>query len=84
MSETIDESVSVDLLSNHVNKKAYPWIIHWRNNRYMVTKIGLHHTVREGRTLMHVFSVTDGNTFFKLKFDTETLSWKLLEVDYGV
>lgn len=81
MAEVIDEAVSVDLLSNHTTKKAYPWVVHWRQNRYIISKVGLHHTVREGRTLCHIFSVTDGNTFFKLRFDTETLGWKLLEVD---
>lgn len=83
MAETINESVSVDLLSNCLKGKAYPWVIHWRGRRYMITKIGLHHTLREGRTLIHVFSVTDGTTFFKLTFDTETLGWKLLEVEDG-
>ena len=81
MSEPIDESVSVDLLSNHLKRSAYPWIIHWRGNRYMMTKVGLHHTLRDGRILYHVFSVTDGNTFFKLRFNTETLAWKLMEID---
>jgi hypothetical protein len=84
MAEVIDESVSVDLLSNHLKGKAYPWVIHWRSNRYLITKIGLHHTIQEGRTLMHIFSVTDGNTFFKLKFDTVTLGWKLLEIEHGM
>lgn len=81
MPETIDEAVCVDLLSNPAKKQAYPWVIHWRGNRYLVTKVGLHHAVREGRTLFHVFSVTDGNNFFKLQFNTDILQWKLLEVD---
>jgi hypothetical protein len=84
MPEIIDEAVSVDLLFNHIRKYAYPWVIHWRGARHMITKVGLHHKVRDGRLLYHLFNVTDGNTFFKLRFDTETLSWKLLEVDYGV
>ena len=83
MSETIDESVSVDLLSNHVKKRAYPWVVHWRGIRYLITKVGFHHMTREGRTLMHIFSVTDGTTFFKLKLDTETLGWRLLEIEHG-
>ncbi len=77
----IDESVSVDLLSNHLKKVAYPWVLHWRGVRYMMIKIGLHHTIREGRVLVHIFSVTDGISQFKLRFDTETLGWKLLEID---
>jgi len=81
MPESIDESVSVDLLSNHLTKRNYPWVIHWRGNRYMTVKVGLHHIVREGRTLYHLFHVTDGNTYFKLRFNTETLGWRLLEID---
>jgi len=84
MPESIDESVSVDLLSNHVSGRSYPWVISWRQNRYMITKVGFHHTTREGRTLCHIFSVTDGNTYFKLHFDTETLGWRLLEVEHGI
>jgi len=83
MPETIDESVSVDLLSNHLKGRAYPWVIHWRGSRYHITKVGFHHTIRDGRTLFHIFSVTDGTTFFNLRFNTETLGWKLLEVDNG-
>ncbi len=81
MAETIDESVSVDLLSNHVKGRAYPWVIHWRGSRYMMTRVGLHHTLRDGRILYHLFSVTDGNTYFKLQLNTENLSWRLLEID---
>ncbi len=83
MSETINEAVSVDFVSNHHTRTAYPWVLRWRGRRYQIAKVGLHHTVREGRTLFHHFSVTDGATFFRLRFDTETLGWKLLEVETG-
>ncbi len=83
MAEAINESVSVNLLSNHVKHSVLPWVIYWRGRRYTITKVGLHHTIREGRTLYHMFSVTDGTTFFHLRFDTDTLTWKLIEVDYG-
>lgn len=78
--ETIDESVSVQLFSNHLKKTVVPAFVHWRGRRYTITHVGLHHTLRDGRTFLHVFSVTDGNTFFKLQLDTDTLHWKLLEV----
>lgn len=81
MTEVINELVSVDLVTNHLKKSVYPWIIHWQGRHYRITKVGLHHTVREGRVLFHLFSVTDGTTFFKLRFDTETLGWKLLEIE---
>lgn len=77
---TIDEAVSVDLLCNHLKGKAYPWVFTWRGRQYRTRTVGLHHTSREGRTLIHIFSVTDGITFFRLHFNTETLRWRLVEV----
>lgn len=81
MPESIDESVSVTLLSNAHAHTVLPYSIQWRGRSYKIQNVGLHHTVREGRVLLHMFSVTDGNTFFRLQFNTETLGWKLLEVD---
>jgi len=79
MMTQINESVSVDLLSNHKTGRVYPWVIAWRGRKYKITNTGLHHHIRDGRTLCHVFSVTDGNMYFKVVLNTETLQWKLLE-----
>lgn len=81
MAETVNEHVSVDLVSSHTKGAAFPYVLSWRRRRYLIQKIGLHHTFREGRVLFHLFSVSDGTTYFKLQFDTETLRWKLLEVE---
>lgn len=81
MAETIDEQVSVNLLFNHLKRSVAPTSLYWRGRRYTITRVGLHHIVREGRSLKHIFSVTEGTTFFKLQLDTETLGWRLLEVD---
>lgn len=83
MSEIIEEQVSVNLLFNHLKRTVVPTALYWHGRRYTITKVGLHHLLREGRTLVHVFSVTDGVNFFKLQLDTETLGWKLLEVENG-
>ncbi len=81
MPETINEPVSVLLWSNHKTRHVVPYSISWHGRRYRMTTIGLHHTIWEGRRLFHIFSVSDGTTYFKLMFDTETLAWKLLEVE---
>ncbi|MCX6793981.1 MAG: hypothetical protein NTY06_02645 [Candidatus Gottesmanbacteria bacterium] len=83
MTELINESVSVALWSNHTTNKIVPYGLYWHGKRYLITTIGFHHTERSGRALFHIFSVTDGTTFFKLRLDTETLGWKLLEVTDG-
>lgn len=74
MGEVIDEEVSVNFM------KA-PTSLYWRGRRYAITNVGLHHITREGRTMLHIFSVTDGANFFKLQLDTETLAWRLLEIE---
>lgn len=81
MAEVIDEQVSVNLLYNHLKRSASPTSLYWRGRRYTITQVGLHHTVREGRTLLHIFSVTDGTSAFKLELNAETLLWRLLEID---
>lgn len=82
MAEMINESVSVNLLFNHLKRSVMPTSLFWRGRRYTITNIGLHHAVREGRVLYHLYSVTDGTTAFKLQLDTEVLSWKLLEIEF--
>ncbi|MBI4066165.1 hypothetical protein HY411_00460 [Candidatus Gottesmanbacteria bacterium] len=81
MAEMINEQVSVNLLFNHLKRSVAPTSLYWRGRRYTIAKVGLHHITREGRTTLHIFSVTDGTTAFKLELDTETLGWKLLEIE---
>ena len=50
----------------------------------MVTRLGLHHTYRQGRILFHVFSATSNQVFFRLEFNSEDLSWKLKEIVDGL
>lgn len=81
MPEAINEPVSVALWSNHVSGKIMPYSLYWHGKRYQIRQMGFHHSFRQGRTLVHAFSVTDGVTFFRLEMNTETLDWKLTEVE---
>lgn len=78
--EAVEESVSVYTFSNAQTKKSGPFALRWRGRKYKIIKVGTHHTVRRGRTLLHIYSVTDGSMYFKLAYDTDNLDWKLLEV----
>ena len=84
MAESIDESVSVSLVTNCSAKTVIPSFISWNGRRYAITRVGLHYMERVGRVLFHIFSVTDGVTYFKLRFDTENLGWKLLEIENNI
>ncbi len=76
----VNEKVSVLTIFNAAQNKVLPYLIKWRNRKYTITKIGFRHKVNVGTTLHHIFSVTDGNTFFRLNFDTSNLHWTLEEV----
>lgn len=76
----IQEPISVELVFNSQTKKVYPYRLRWRSKVYTIKKIGLHHFVRIGRTLFHIFSVTDGQLFFRLCLNTDNLHWNLEEV----
>ena len=85
MQEIINEKISVITIFRHrsTQNEVLPWKIKWQGRIYHIQKIGFHHLIREGRKLFHIFSVTDGNLDFRLRFDTENLHWILEEVFDG-
>lgn len=84
MKETLREKVSVNLAFDHKSGQVIPKQLERNGRVYTITKIGFHHTYRSGRTLFHVFSVSNGTMFFRLELDTETLHWSLAEVSDGL
>jgi hypothetical protein len=77
VTEVIDEKVVVGM------SDAPKWV-KWKNRVHQIDKVGLHYTFREGRILYHIFSVSTDTLAMKLKFDTETLRWRLEEVSDGI
>jgi len=84
MIQRISVPVSVVFQYDHKTQKALPRVVQWEGQRYLITKIGFHHTFIRGRTLFHVFSVESPNLSFKLEFNTETLQWRLEEISDGL
>lgn len=83
MIQKLSVPVSVDLYFDHQRRQSVPALVVWENRRYLILKVGLHHTYHQGRTLYHVFSVVAKNIFFRLVFNTETLFWSLEEISDG-
>lgn len=83
MNLKLNEKVSVLSLFDKETNKTYPYALKWHNKKYQITQVGLHHTIHIGKVLHHVYSVTDGNTFFRLNLNTENLHWTLEEVYDG-
>jgi hypothetical protein len=84
MIQKISAPVSVQLVYDHRLHTVSPRQILWDGQIIRIAKVGMHHTVREGRTLFHIFSVASNNLFFRLKLDTDTLFWTLEEIADGL
>ncbi len=83
MLEKLFEKVSVISSYSHEKNRFILYKIRWRLRDYFIKKLAYHHKIREGRELLHIFHVTDGNLDFKLQFNTENLNWILEEVSDG-
>jgi hypothetical protein len=84
MLQTINEKVSVITLYNHQTNRVSPKKIKWNGKIYPINLIGYHHRYQEGNKLIHIFSVSNRNLFFRLKFDTQNLEWILEEISDGL
>lgn len=48
-----------------------------------ISEIGLRHPTMQGTRMVHMFDVTDGGADYRLEFDAERLTWRLLmEADH--
>ncbi|MCL4384296.1 hypothetical protein M1116_02490 [Patescibacteria group bacterium] len=83
MNLKVDVPVAVTLLYEPKGAKICPLAVRWDGRVYRISKLGLHHTFREGRTLYHVFSVASETAFFRLVLNTDNLFWRLTEVSDG-
>lgn len=81
--ERIDERISVVAVFGDTYKSVQPFRIKWNGREYRITKVGYVHKYKEGKTLFHAFSVTDGLNFFELLFNTDELSWLIGRVANG-
>ena len=61
------------------NRELKPFKFLWKGREFIVKKINLVYSSFEGRSKIYYFAVSDDSNYFKLRFDTESLHWTLLE-----
>ncbi|OGE81300.1 MAG: hypothetical protein A3H72_00505 [Candidatus Doudnabacteria bacterium RIFCSPLOWO2_02_FULL_48_8] len=77
MFSQIDEPI--DVIAKFSKNKLTPVKFLWGGREYLVRKINLTWSSFEGRSKIYYFAVSDNVNCFKLRFDTESLRWTLLE-----
>ena len=83
MSEPINEKITVLSVYDRMNGRVMPRKMRWQGRMYRLTKLAYYHKIRQGRTVIHVFHVTDGTMDFRLSCNSENLHWTLEEVSDG-
>lgn len=60
--------------------KCFPKRMEYDGKRITFTETGLVHPTRKGQRMIHVFDMTDGTADYRLEFDAELLTWKLVYI----
>lgn len=83
MMQAFNTPVSVTLHFDHRLRQVQPTLLVWHGREYRIKTLGYHHHYYQGKTLMHVFSVTTATLFFRLVLNTQTLHWRVEQVSDG-
>jgi hypothetical protein len=78
MLEEVDDQIQVASLFK--NGEIRPLKFLWKGREYAVQKINLSYARFEGRAKVYFFAVSDNTHFFKLQFNSDDLTWRVLEV----
>ncbi len=75
--ELLNEPINVTV--NFAGRRIQPTTVRWGTATYPIKRINLVHRTKEGDVRVFFFSVSNTTSFMKLKFDTETLQWFIVE-----
>lgn len=75
----IQEPVDVWVLFQ--KSKIQPSVFFWHGRQIKIDKINLVHTSKNGASLFYHFSVSSGDNFYRITFDTNKMKWILEAVD---
>ena len=69
----------IEVIAKFTTDKIVPVKFLWHGREILVKKVNLAYSRFVGRTKFYYFAVSDSSNYFKLQFNTENLSWTLLE-----
>lgn len=78
MYDLVNEPVEIFVAFYH--KRVAPCVMKWNGKKYDIKQVNLVHAAREGSKKIFYFSVSDMLNYFKLRFDPESLEWRLVEI----
>lgn len=76
----IDERVEViTVFRKHgeFNTMAFPFKMKFHGQEILFTELAFRHPTYQGKRMIHIFDVSDGQNDYRLEFDAERLIWIL-------
>lgn len=84
MDPTIEINEFVEVATGfYAGGKAVPHKLRYHSQDITLTTLGLRHPTRQGTRMVHVFDVSDGCNDYRLEFDAERLTWRLISMVPG-
>lgn len=81
--DIINEQVAITSLGFYKNLESYPKRMEYRGRTYNFIEMGLKCLVRQGEKIAQVMSLSDGVSWYQLKYDQSSSSWTLLAITKG-
>lgn len=72
---TQESENQVEVLARFDKTGLFPIVLKVGGRKYEIKKVNLMHSINDGAVRIYFFSVSDETNFWKLGFNTETLSW---------
>ena len=91
MDQAIQINKEVNIVAYYFKNSArrlrcFPKRMEYDGKRIDFTETGLVHPTKKGQRMIHIFDMTDGQADYRLEFDAQGLSWKLVaiaDMDYA-
>ena len=77
---TINEQVSITQLGFKKNLSTYPRRMEYKGAVYNVIDAGLSCLVRSGEQMAQIITLSDGQSFYRLRSDNHGGNWTLLNI----
>lgn len=78
MSEALHERVAVVVTFDASRAGCSPRKFRRSNGREVdISEVGLYHAAKRGAKVVHIFDVSDGESDYRLEFDSQRLVWHI-------
>jgi hypothetical protein len=68
----------IEVIAIFKNNRCYPVKFLYQSKTIIIKELNLYHQSYHGQNVIHIFDVSNGQTDFRLEFNTQTLIWKLV------